>query len=220
MGIISLFVILYTGVIALSIYNVDVRKNQIDNTISEVLYQHLENNYIPEVLRSGNSRREIENIGPNVLKKELKERIKFQDRIDINVKTYNLDKGIISIDIIDHYRFFNGKTKDIKSTKTIIVDREDTEIKDKDTYVTLKFYKNDSQESAKDNTGNSQKNLETFQEESPYKIVKVEKNSSIITPLIKGEDNVKWVNKKTKESTGAGKKMEALEDAIFVKEGQ
>ena len=88
----------------------------------------------------------IQNQGENKLKKELENRmifIKDKDELKISILKYDLNKGIICVEVHDKYRIFSGKIKNIKVYKQIIFDKEDISLKEKTEYRTLIFYDRD-----------------------------------------------------------------------------
>lgn len=88
----------------------------------------------------------IQNSGENKLKKELENRmifIKDKDELKISILKYDLNKGIICVEVHDKYRIFSGKIKNIKVYKQIIFDKEDISLKEKTEYRTLIFYDRD-----------------------------------------------------------------------------
>lgn len=88
----------------------------------------------------------IQNPGENKLKKELENRmifIKDKDELKISILKYDLNKGIICVEVHDKYRIFSGKIKNIKVYKQIIFDKEDISLKEKTEYRTLIFYDRD-----------------------------------------------------------------------------
>lgn len=88
----------------------------------------------------------IQNPGANKLKKELENRmifIKDKDELKISILKYDLNKGIICVEVHDKYRIFSGKIKNIKVYKQIIFDKEDISLKEKTEYRTLIFYDRD-----------------------------------------------------------------------------
>lgn len=88
----------------------------------------------------------IQNPGVNKLKKELENRmifIKDKDELKISILKYDLNKGIICVEVHDKYRIFSGKIKNIKVYKQIIFDKEDISLKEKTEYRTLIFYDRD-----------------------------------------------------------------------------
>lgn len=164
-GIFSAFTMIYVIAIILTLYNVNSRKNQIEKVTSDVMYEHMKNNLsIVTQVEEANEENSnelkkdlkeekttklgkiIQNPGENKLKKELENRmifIKDKDELKISILKYDLNKGIICVEVHDKYRIFSGKIKNIKVYKQIIFDKEDISLKEKTEYRTLIFYDRD-----------------------------------------------------------------------------
>ncbi len=164
-GIFSALTMIYVIAIILTLYNVNSRKNQIEKVTSDVMYEHMKNNLsivtqVEEVneVNSNELKKDlkeekttklgkiIQNPGANKLKKELENRmifIKDKDELKISILKYDLNKGIICVEVHDKYRIFSGKIKNIKVYKQIIFDKEDISLKEKTEYRTLIFYDRD-----------------------------------------------------------------------------
>ena len=151
-GIFSALTMIYVIAIILTLYNVNSRKNQIEKVTSDVMYEHMKNNLsivtqVEEVdEENSNELKIIQNPGANKLKKELENRmifIKDKDELKISILKYDLNKGIICVEVHDKYRIFSGKIKNIKVYKQIIFDKEDISLKEKTEYRTLIFYDRD-----------------------------------------------------------------------------
>ncbi len=164
-GIFSALTMIYVIAIILTLYNVNSRKNQIEKVTSDVMYEHMKNNLsIVTQVEEANEENSnelkkdlkeekttklgkiIQNTGENKLKKELENRmifIKDKDELKISILKYDLNKGIICVEVHDKYRIFSGKIKNIKVYKQIIFDKEDISLKEKTEYRTLIFYDRD-----------------------------------------------------------------------------
>ncbi|SDY39773.1 hypothetical protein [Lachnobacterium bovis] len=164
-GIFSALTMIYVIAIILTLYNVNSRKNQIEKVTSDVMYEHMKNNLsIVTQVEEANEENSnelkkdlkeekttklgkiIQNPGENKLKKELENRmifIKDKDELKISILKYDLNKGIICVEVHDKYRIFSGKIKNIKVYKQIIFDKEDISLKEKTEYRTLIFYDRD-----------------------------------------------------------------------------
>lgn len=164
-GIFSALTMIYVIAIILTLYNVNSRKNQIEKVTSDVMYEHMKNNLsivtqVEEVNEENSNELKkdlkeekttklgkiIQNPGANKLKKELENRmifIKDKDELKISILKYDLNKGIICVEVHDKYRIFSGKIKNIKVYKQIIFDKEDISLKEKTEYRTLIFYDRD-----------------------------------------------------------------------------
>ena len=151
-GIFSALTMIYVIAIILTLYNVNSRKNQIEKVTSDVMYEHMKNNLsiVTQVEEANeensNELKIIQNPGANKLKKELENRmifIKDKDELKISILKYDLNKGIICVEVHDKYRIFSGKIKNIKVYKQIIFDKEDISLKEKTEYRTLIFYDRD-----------------------------------------------------------------------------
>ncbi|WP_029067193.1 hypothetical protein [Lachnobacterium bovis] len=133
-GIFSALIVVYVVAICLTLYNINARKNHIENITSDVMYEHLKKHYGSSTVSSEKLKKEIEN---------RLDFIKEKDELKINISKYNLAKGLIIAEIQDKYRIFSGKIKNIKIKKIIIFDKEDIKLKEKNQYRNLIFYVKD-----------------------------------------------------------------------------
>lgn len=114
LGIIGIFVTLYTVMIGLNILYFQTQKNQLEKHVSRIVknileaeYQTGEESYVKQMLSQ-----EIK----NVISEE-------KGNLEIEVQGIDLEKGFLSVRVIKRVEMLNGKEKTIVVEKTAIMDR-------------------------------------------------------------------------------------------------
>lgn len=113
LGVIGAFLIIYTTVIGLGIYNTSSRYNQMENILSQVLKQTLENGFGQE-----NTTMQQEQ-----LIEEIKYRLGNDSDVTVDIHCMDYKKGIISVTVEESFVQINGSKKVLEWTKTVIMDR-------------------------------------------------------------------------------------------------
>lgn len=112
----------YTIAICLSLYVTQIRKNELLNCISEIVWQTMDCNFVPDLLRdetyvpasAAKVKQEIE--------EELSRRIAPGIEWNMAIPTCDMDKGILSVRVEEQYLLPNGKEKTWYVSKTVIVE--------------------------------------------------------------------------------------------------
>jgi hypothetical protein len=122
LGVIGGMLILYTAVIALTIYGVQSRKNEVENVLSQVVVDTLKEHYVPEMLRDGDYSPDLpESIGEEICE-ELARRITSDSEVNVTILSCDMDKGILSVRVDEAYPLFDGTQRTWSFSKTAIVD--------------------------------------------------------------------------------------------------
>lgn len=111
LGILGVFIAIYTIAIGMEAYNAQVRKNQLDNTVSRVVQEVLEAHY------TGNDTQARQN-----LEERIHDSLHSDAEIKIEILALDMEKGIISIIVTEEYRQMNGNIRTESVSKTAIVE--------------------------------------------------------------------------------------------------
>ena len=112
LGMIGTVVVLYTIVSGLGVYNTRVRYAEMENALSQVVKQTLECGYGQE---NSSTREEL-------LVEEIRYRMGSDSEVEVVIHCLNMEKGIISVTVIENFRQLNGLRKELKWTKTAIME--------------------------------------------------------------------------------------------------
>ena len=135
LGIIGMFLLLYTVVLQLGMFQINSRKNEIENCLSEVLESTLKDNYY---LMDNRNPGVCENVSrennPGYLNQEeiidqvtedISLRLGSDSQLNIRVLACDMEKGILSAEIVETFLLPGGHKKTISGRKTVIVEREE-----------------------------------------------------------------------------------------------
>jgi hypothetical protein len=122
LGIIGGLLIIYTAVIALTIYGIQTRKNEVENVLSQIVVDTLKEHYIPEILRDTDYRPDLPTDIEAEIRDELALRITSDTDVTITILACDMDKGILSVRVDETYYLFNGVERNYSHSKTAIVD--------------------------------------------------------------------------------------------------
>ena len=118
LGAIGAFVILYTILCGLCLYNTTVRQEEMENALSQVIKQTLKEGYGQKV--SFEHYRQ--------LTEDIRYRMNSNSEVEIVIHHMDLEKGIIRVSVREQFRQLNGQKKELSWSKTAIVDVVDTDI--------------------------------------------------------------------------------------------
>lgn len=135
LGIIGMFLLLYTAVLQVGMFQINSRKNEIENCLSEVLESTLKDHYyvmedrnpgvcenVPrENLPGYLSHEEI----INQVKKDIDIRLGADSERNIIILACDMEKGILSAKVTEIFYLPGGKKMEISKKKTVIVEREE-----------------------------------------------------------------------------------------------
>ena len=122
LGIIGCFIVIYTSMLSLSVYNVCVRKNQIEKCLSAALVSAMNKYYKPNmyvVEKTAVNNNYVE----NELVSDIEDRLTTYADIDTTIYVCDMETGIISAGIEEEFELPMGMTKTISCTKTIVADQ-------------------------------------------------------------------------------------------------
>lgn len=122
LGIIGCLIAVYTAMLSLSVYNVCVRRNQMEKTLSSVLQCAMESYYEPNMYIV-----DKETVDNYEVKKaiifDLEERFTADGKMDAMVYVCDMQKGIISAGVEEEFNLPIGITKKISCKKIILADQ-------------------------------------------------------------------------------------------------
>lgn len=104
--------IVYTVITGLGVYNTDTRYEEMEKALSQVLKQTLEVNYGKQTTEERKEQ----------LVAEIKYRMGSDSEVEVVIHSMNLQKGIISVTVIESFTQLNGQRKQLEWQKTAIVD--------------------------------------------------------------------------------------------------
>lgn len=117
LGVIGVFITLYTLLIGLNILTVQSHKNQLEKHLSRIVKNVLESAYQTE---------ETEAI-KQMLLEEITDSISSSNEVTIEIQEMDLHKGILSVKVIDQITTITGAKKEIVVEKTAIMDKVATQ---------------------------------------------------------------------------------------------
>lgn len=134
LGVIGMFLLLYTTVLQLGVFQINTRENEIENCLSEVLESTLKNHYYGlDNLNSAVCERIPKEYLPGYLEEEeiahqvaedIKLRLGSDSQVDITILACDMEKGILSAEVTQTFLMPGGKEKTLSGKKTVIVERE------------------------------------------------------------------------------------------------
>lgn len=113
LGIVGIFITIYTIAISMELYNLQVRKNQLDNSVSRIVQKTLEDYYQGDNIQA-----------KQALERGIYESLHPSAKIELEILALDMEKGIISIVVTEEYRQMNGKIRTEGINKTAIMERD------------------------------------------------------------------------------------------------
>ena len=104
---------IYTILSCLGIYSVSSRKNEMENCLSTIVSQYLENYY-----HGDKTAGEIE----NMVRQDLTAQLASESKIAIHIYACDMENGLLSVGITEKFYLPNGMWKEIKMSKTAVVE--------------------------------------------------------------------------------------------------
>ncbi len=112
----------YTVMIAVSIYSVQSRKNELENCLSEIVWQTLDNYYVPKILRESDYEPVSEEKVREEVTEEIERRMHSDSNYSITILACDMDMGFLSVRVDEKYILPNGKEKSWHYAKTAVVE--------------------------------------------------------------------------------------------------
>lgn len=115
LGLIGIFISLYTLLIGLNVLFVQTQKNELEKQVSRIVKNTLENEY----------QKGEDSFVEQMLVQELVEVLSTErSRLEIEVQGIDLEKGFLSVKVTKHVEMLNGREKTIMVEKTAIMERD------------------------------------------------------------------------------------------------
>lgn len=121
-GVFGGMMFFYTIMIAVSIYSVQSRKNELENCLSEIVWQTLDNYYVPKILRESDYEPVSEEKVREEVSEEIERRMHSDSNYSITILACDMDMGILSVRVDEKYILPNGKEKSWHYAKTAVVE--------------------------------------------------------------------------------------------------
>ena len=122
LGIIGCLIVVYTAMLSLSVYNVCVRRNQMEKTLSSVLQCAMESYYEPNMYIVDKETVDNYEVKKAIIS-DLEERFTADGEVDALVYVCDMQKGIISAGVEEEFNLPIGITKKISCKKIILADQ-------------------------------------------------------------------------------------------------
>lgn len=122
LGIIGCLIAVYTAMLSLSVYNVCIRRNQMEKTLSSVLQCAMESYYEPNMYIVDKETVDNYEVKKAIIS-DLEERFTADGEVDAMVYVCDMQKGIISAGVEEEFNLPIGITKKISCKKIILADQ-------------------------------------------------------------------------------------------------
>ena len=122
LGIIGCLIAVYTAMLSLSVYNVCVRRNQMEKTLSSVLQCAMDSYYKPNMYIVDKETVDNYEVKKAIIS-DLEERFTADGEMDAMVYVCDMQKGIISAGVEEEFDIPIGITKKISCKKIILADQ-------------------------------------------------------------------------------------------------
>ena len=122
LGIIGCLIAVYTAMLSLSVYNVCVRRNQMEKTLSSVLQCAMESYYEPNMYIVDKETVDNYEVKKAIIS-DLEERFTADGEVDAMVYVCDMQKGTISAGVEEEFNLPIGITKKISCKKIILADQ-------------------------------------------------------------------------------------------------
>ena len=122
LGIIGCLIAVYTAMLSLSVYNVCVRRNQMEKALSSVLQCAMDSYYKPNMYIVDKETVDNYEVKKAIIS-DLEERFTADGEIGAMVYVCDMQKGIISAGVEEKFNLPIGITKKISCKKIILADQ-------------------------------------------------------------------------------------------------
>lgn len=122
LGIIGCLIAVYTAMLSLSVYNVCVRRNQMEKALSSVLQCAMDSYYKPNMYIVDKETVDNYEVKKAIIS-DLEERFTADGKMDAMVYVCDMQKGIISAGVEEEFNLPIGITKKINCKKIILADQ-------------------------------------------------------------------------------------------------
>lgn len=124
LGVYGIFLMVALTMLGLTVYGMQSRENEMNNCLSRIVRDTLEENYVPHFLQD-----ELEGKGDDEVAAEMKRRIgeaiHTDSEVEIDVICCDMKKGILSVAVTESYNTPLGTRTEREYRRTAIVDRKE-----------------------------------------------------------------------------------------------
>lgn len=113
LGMIGIFITLYTVFIGIDILVLQTSKNEMEKQVSRIVKYVLEEEYL-----AGD-----EAAVQQILMQEIRNSLSSGEMVKVEVKGIDLQKGLLSVRVTQSLQMLNGKKQEIAVEKTAIIER-------------------------------------------------------------------------------------------------
>lgn len=126
LGMIGMLIALYTAVIALGIYGIYARKDELDNSLAEVMESVMQQHYrsagLAEFTGEERDAAAVNAAVESEIREELALRLASDSRIEVHIVACDMEQGILAVLVSESFRQINGKERVIGAEKVLIAD--------------------------------------------------------------------------------------------------
>lgn len=122
LGVVGGFTIIYMTIIGLTIFGIQSRENELQNCLSMILLDELEQHYVPEIFRGDDYQCAERDMIAQEIQSELERRIQSDTDFSVDILACDMDKGLLSVRVKEKYLLPNGAGREWSFTKTAIME--------------------------------------------------------------------------------------------------
>lgn len=127
LGLIGSLLVLYTILLSLGMYSLSARRNELSNSLAEVMESIMERYYMTEERKEFLPvDTEIETEVCNLIQEELSLRLSADSDVEIRISACDMEKGLLAVCAKESFRMPNGRVRNISCEKTLIADSDVT----------------------------------------------------------------------------------------------
>lgn len=115
---ISILVLLLTGSIIYTVSGRNIRKSELEKSLSNAIEQTMEVKYLDHTYPIRDQEELIADLTGNLFAQ-----ISSDADIEIRVKTIDFENGCMDVEAIEHFKYFTGKVGEIAVRKTVIFEQ-------------------------------------------------------------------------------------------------
>ncbi|MDD6504888.1 MAG: hypothetical protein PUF45_05570 [Lachnospiraceae bacterium] len=124
LGVYGIFLMVAMTMLGLTVYGMQSRENEMNNCLSRIVMDTLEENYVPHFLQNELEGKRDDEVAAE-LKRRIGEAIHTDSEVEINVICCDTKKGILSVAVTESYNTPLGIRTEREYRRTAIVDRRE-----------------------------------------------------------------------------------------------
>lgn len=122
LGVMGGFMLLYMAIIGLTIFGIQSRENELKNCLSGIVFDELKLHYVPPILRQPDYEPTEAAVIEKEIQQELQCRITSDSQYVVELLACDMEKGLLSVQVVEAYQLPNGKEKKWQYTKTAMIE--------------------------------------------------------------------------------------------------